>query len=697
MQELFVNQIWQLSEVKYRILNISAELDEIFWIDIDDEKRLPESIEISHFEQLYESKNISLIKNQDTYNDPDLYSDKSLEKWERHWEIVEAVRGEEPLIFTSDYFNKRCKQLAERFNTSRQTVRRILLKYWKRGKTKLAILSDLNNSGGKGKTRAVKGKKRGRPNKYTENEVSVDDKVRKLLEAAYEKFYLKISQASLETAYKHFLSVKYSKEVKQDDMSLVPSFTQFRYWGEKKFSVEQRKKGKFGTKIFNKDLRTTKESSLINVVGPGSLYQIDSTCADIELVSSQDRSIPIGSPTTYFVSDVFSRAITGVLVTLEEPSYYVGARAIYNSVISKRLLCEQEGLIGINDFTIDDSEWPCNSLPDAIVADRAELIGKQSNNIIRDLGITIENTAAYRPDLKGVVENHFKVLHSRIKGLKRNSGFKPLNHKQRGVRDARKDAILTLKEYYTMLIKEVICYNNSVLENYPLDVDMINDKVSKVPKALWNWGIINRSGRLRSNDIAHLRQKFLPKGKGKLNKDGIEFKKAWYNVPPKAGIINKQLLLQDKRLTVDVSYDPFNISKVYFNYDSEIVECELSTSRSPLAIKSNIWELEEHLEVIKRQEYEDNKKHNVESIDSLTFANDVLNEAKKQRKKKKNSNTEAKGIRQNKNKEKVVNRAEAINRETPPKEAKIVPINSDAMDSSKNDKLDFFRKLMDND
>lgn len=697
MQKTFVNQIWQHKSKFFRILYHSQELEEIFWIDINDKNKMPEQISIEKFENLKSRKAIKLIDVGEVYKNPENYSEKSLSKWNKHWKVVEYISKEEPQIFLNSYLLNKCGDLAIEHQMSRQTAKRIVLKFWKGGKAKVALLPDFINSGGKGKTRKVLGTKRGRPNKYSTNDINIDIKLAKQIERSYKKLYLEVEEASLNTAYLNYLGVKYPLETKRKDFTHVPTLSQFRYWGEKTFGVEARIKGKKGSKLFNKDFRVITESSVINTIGPGSLFQIDSTKADIELVSAIDRQIPIGGPTLYFVADVFSRMIVGVLVTLEEPSYYTGARALYNTMISKSKLCDEEGLGEIENFKITDEEWPCHYLPDAIVADRAELLGNQSNNIILDLGVTIENTAAYRADLKGVVENLFKVIHTKIKGLKAKRGFKALNQKQRGVRDARKDAILTLKEYYAIIIQEVLTYNNSkVLDSYPLSNDLITDGISLVPIELWKWGIQNRSGKLRSSNILNLKQKLLPKETAKLSKEGIHFKQGFYNVPTlHKGLANRQLLLQDKKLSVEVSFDPFNLEKIYLHHDSDLIECFASKSRSSIYTNANLWELNAINERNKAKKYVDKLENTSQSVDSLRFAENVFQKAEKQRIKKKSSSIKPKHIRENKIKEKEVNRKEHNLRNNPNKEVKIIPIQPKNIDLSKNKDLDLFRKLMD--
>ncbi|WP_164907503.1 hypothetical protein [Clostridium septicum] len=52
----------------------------------------------------------------------------------------------------------------------------------------------------------------------------------------------------------------------------------------------------------------------MDVSGPGSLYQIDATVADVYLVSEFNRNWIIGRPVLYMVLDSFSRMIVGFML-----------------------------------------------------------------------------------------------------------------------------------------------------------------------------------------------------------------------------------------------------------------------------------------------------------------------------------------------------------------------------------------------
>jgi hypothetical protein len=480
---------------------------------------------------------------------------------------------------------------------------------------------------------------------------------------------------------------------------------QFRKVGEAKFGVEERLMAKRSRKIYNKDLRITSESSKINVNGPGFLWQIDSTKADIELVSQMnERTIPIGSPTLYFVTDVFSHAIVGVLVTLEEPSFFTAAQAIYNAIQDKETVINEANL-RVPGFNFNKSDWNISGLPQAIVADRAEFLKHKSNNIIRDLGISIENTPPYRADLKGIVENHFNVLHTKIRGADSRFGMKSTDHKQRGVRDARLDACLTLNEYYVLIIQSVITYNNTkLIEHYPKDKDMVRDKVTAVPQKLLEWGIENRSGLLRSFQQENLRIKFLPIERGALTKDGLKFKNGWYNLPIGHELESKMVLTQDKRIYFDVYFNPLDLNEVYLKNENKIITAQLSESRSPQHADLNIWELQVQQEGEKFAEHNQKEVNRAANIKTAQFTRRIIDNAREQQSgKKKAKNLKANNIRENRKDEKTVLNQLALrhiessieSNNTSKKLGKVVPLNNAENDKPKsNSKADFFRKLM---
>src|SRR5690625_5600059 len=96
--------------------------------------------------------------------------------------------------------------------------------------------------------------------------------------------------------------------------------------------------------------------------GPGTIFQIDATIADIYLVSSLDVNKVIGRPVIYAVLDVYSRIITGLYVGLEGPSW-IGAMMALDNIVSEKVECCKQYRIDITP-----EQWPTHHLREVVIA-----------------------------------------------------------------------------------------------------------------------------------------------------------------------------------------------------------------------------------------------------------------------------------------------------------------------------------------
>ncbi|MBF4377279.1 transcriptional antiterminator, partial [Vibrio anguillarum] len=148
---------------------------------------------------------------------------------------------------------------------------------------------------------------------------------------------------------------------------------------------------------------------------------------------------------------------------------------------------------------IDSSMWPSVGIPATITADRGEMLGRQADVLVNRLGISLTNTRAYRGSDKGVVERAFKEMHAHIKPYAQGI-VEPLNGKKRIGHRYELDAELSLTAFTKIVIHHVINHNTThVVTEYDFAPDMPTDLASK-PIDLWNWGVKNRTGKLRVVD-----------------------------------------------------------------------------------------------------------------------------------------------------------------------------------------------------
>ena len=137
-----------------------------------------------------------------------------------------------------------------------------------------------------------------------------------------------------------------------------------------------------------------------------------------------------------------------------------------------------------------------SGLPDAILADRGELLGSQVETLENSFSVRIENAPPYRGDAKGIVERYFHTLQASFKPYAPGVVGKTLV-KKRGGKDYRLDAKLTLREFREILVASVLAHNQTHhMEKYDRTSDMPDD-LPMTPLDIWNWGVQHRTGRLR--------------------------------------------------------------------------------------------------------------------------------------------------------------------------------------------------------
>src|SRR5690625_8001665 len=102
-------------------------------------------------------------------------------------------------------------------------------------------------------------------------------------------------------------------------------------------------------------------------------------------------------------------------------------------------------------------------------------------------------------------------------------------YRERGDRDYRLDATLNLKEFTALIITMALHPNQKVIEKYPVEKAMVAEGLVPTPINLWNWGIQNRKGRLRTIDRNIIRLNVLLRGKATISSDGIKCKNRLYS------------------------------------------------------------------------------------------------------------------------------------------------------------------------
>jgi len=468
--------------------------------------------------------------------------EQTRKKRDKAWQIISGLVSQEPSIFERNFRGSAVKECVKNYNAdnpekklAEKTVYGYLRRFWQRGKSKNALIGDYENSSGKGKPKGFGEAKRGRPRIHREDPeigygVNTSDEDKRIFRIAIAKFYHIRGKKCLTTAYKEMVKHYYKENIRYDEngvmksvlkpMPNIPTIVEFRYWYKNEYKKDVTKiiTSRQGAKKFALDYRAITGSSKAEANRPGARFQIDATIANVFLVSKYNRSWIIGRPVIYVIIDVFSRMVVGVYVGLEGPSWIGAMMALSNAAANKVAFCKEY------DIDIDPEEWPCHFIPEAILGDRAELLGMPiEGSFIPNLHVRIENAAAYRADWKGLVERFFLTIGGHVEPFV--PGSIDVDFRQRGARDYRLCSKLDIVQFTEIVLYIIRLYNNEhFLNTYERDPAMIADDVPCIPVELWKWGIANRSGKLRSFNEDIVKLNLMPRGKAIITAKGLKLK-----------------------------------------------------------------------------------------------------------------------------------------------------------------------------
>ena len=491
---------------------------------------------------------------------------KHRQRLEKNWLLIKGI-VENPASLFSETRGSLVAQVAEASGRQKTEIYKYCIRYWQRGQVPGSIKPLYHRRNGERQEIEVTGKKRGRKKTgASENDgsdgISIGRGERAKIIKGLKTFHVRGRQP-LRAAYRKTLRQFWSRKIIGSapiDTPLLlpeeqcPTLDQFRYvWNNfKKSHASWVKRNQHDEKDFNLRERLLCGSSDRIVMAPGELFEIDAHRADVELVHHVNL-LPVGSPTIYLVVDVFSRLITGVYVTLEQPSYIAAAMALLNAFSPKVEYCQRYGV------SIQPSDWPSQHLCKNLLGDRGELLGERADEIEESLGFKIINAPSYRADLKGVIERYFKRLNEKMQHFLPGAIRGP---KERGKRNPKLDASLTVWQYTQIVIRIVCQLNREVLRSYVPDRAMIADNLDLTPINLWNWGIRNRSGMLRKANPVTTRPSLYPRADAIITRAGLEYHGLVYSRPPSLSE-DWHFAVAAAENKVEIAYDPRLVDTVY--------------------------------------------------------------------------------------------------------------------------------------
>ncbi|PZP94160.1 MAG: hypothetical protein DI587_26360 [Variovorax paradoxus] len=451
----------------------------------------------------------------------------------------------------------------------RRTITRSLIKWLKSGrKPAAAILNPSSGESGKKDGRVgpqVSGLKRGR--KATLQDLTTDlpaQSIEEPIKFAYTK-WLKTKQKTVRSAYFAMLEeiFKIPKEYlrtgeggKECRLFLSeelikkyphPSLSQF-----KDRVTKYRKADKPAPEPDFGD----RGKATDGIHGPG-IFEIDATFFQIQLTCRITKKNLIGRPCVYLIVDVWSNAIVGFHVTLENPSWAAAAQALHNCYSDKTALLQR-----INP-TYTGDEWPCAELPCELRADRGEFVSNRGQEFSHS-GIRVRITPSMRPEAKGSVEGK----HSELKHSDSSTRFDlcGLFAKQRERRqpDGKANAAIDFQLFIECIVDAILDLNRKPIpaDKVPTEALEIDDDItSRI--GYYRWGLRNHPGFTFSAGPNFAFEHLLHRGKACVTPRGITFKQIPFNCDHlrQAGFLKKAL---SGEYALEVRYNPNFCDEIFF-------------------------------------------------------------------------------------------------------------------------------------
>ena len=396
--------------------------------------------------------------------------------------------------------------------------------------------------------------------KNYERELTTDEKN---IRWALNKFFYNKNRNSLTTAYTMMLKEKYC-----DSAGVLlpeyPSIHQFKYFYRKHKNMQTFYISRDGLKNYQRNNRPLLGDGVQEFAPNVGIAMLDATICDIYLVD--DAGNLVGRPILVACIDAYSSLCMGYSL-LWEGGVYSLRNLMLNVIADKVSWCKEFGIL------ISREDWNSDKLPGTLVTDMGSEYKSENFEQISELGVTIINLPAYRPELKGSVEKFFDLIQDSFKPLLKGKGVIEPDYKERGAHDYRKDACLTMHDFETIILRCIIYYNSKrIIENYPYTDEMIAANIKPFATSIFEWGLSVIGCDLLEVNRKELLLTLLPRAKGKFSRFGLRVNKMRYH---REGYTEQYL----KGTTVTVAYNPDDVSAVWLIENGEYIEFNLIESR----------------------------------------------------------------------------------------------------------------------
>lgn len=507
----------------------------------------------------------------DLHPNPAKLTDAQKKRRGKLFGILEPLLARMPDILDDRVRGRAIAEIERDGQASAKTVHKAFERYWRNGLSENALTPEFAKCG-RGKRKPGEAKLGRPPADGKPQGTNVTPEIEAIFDRGLQRFYVSNRKNSLKAAYDLTVADFFVDEAIDPESGEkilfpkiefaetgFPSFRQFRYWYSKRDDLLRIRRKRVGGSKYDKDMRAIVGTAVAGLMGAGSRFEIDSTPLDIGCVSEVDRTVPVGRPTFYQITDVLTKLICGIYVGFENASWMAAGLAVRNAVEDKVAFCARYGV------DIKAEQWPCvGVLPARFMADRGEFEGHDASEFVSKSSVTVELAAPYRGDQKGSTEKKFDQFH-KLMQMKLN-GMIEKKVRERGDADYRREAILNLAEVTACVIEVAIFLNNhNKLVNYPRTREMIADRVPAVPVELWRWCLERGMDELTRASMSKVEFAMLPVKNAAITPNGYKFRDLFYQPPHRRDWEVFDRARQHGVKQAPISFNPLRTTNVYLH------------------------------------------------------------------------------------------------------------------------------------
>lgn len=463
---------------------------------------------------------------------------KLLSEYETETRCVDDLRGKDLLMFekAKNFIEDVCSlcsnnwtwlldchsksffisKLSQMFQMADCTVRRYIRLYLQGGMKIQALITHFYKCGGAGKQRSFNDKKAGKPGK---SKVARNKNIIEIFRKMYARLLRSKSKITFTKLYEDMVGEYFSyQKMINGTMILVPhpishrpTYRQLCYWLQQNSELGELLTARLGKAAVRNDFRPLFSDTIdhLNVKSIGAKYEMDEMETDFYLVSRSNRNKVIGRAILYFVIDVYSHSIVGCGTGLDNNSWSGAEMALLNMVENKVEYCKRYGI------QIEEAEWPMKGvLPHSVMVDNgAEYLSEQFANLTTELGISIAFAPPRMGSYKPNVEQKFRQMNSLL-----NSRLPGQIEKDKYGTSYIKGARMDIDQFTKCVIRFILNYNNTPMDNYPETKEMYESGMELTPVNIWNYCLDKHNALMVVNDFEQYKFNLLSKGKAKITR-----------------------------------------------------------------------------------------------------------------------------------------------------------------------------------